>query len=623
MRRFGKFFSIVALVLWDIVSVLAAVYISFRFKFGFEPGAIFQTYENHMPVFMAIYVATVVFLNIIFGGYTSVLKRFSIGDTVNLVFVTGFTAVANLIMDRAIINPQSSISVEILIMINVMIFLLMFAGRSSVRLFYEARLKLKAYINPKEKEQILIYGAGEAGTNLLKKITSNDLPYKVVGFVDDNKSLHGLKINGIPVLGNSIDLENMVARNDVKTIVVAIPTADHLFIKELLIRATAAGCGLRRYGALDDITDTDFEKAPITEINPEDLLRRSGVKLNMHSVKEFIKDKTVLVTGGVGSIGSEICRQALEFGCKQLLIFDINENGLFDINNELLKKYDPQRYRLLLGSIRDKVRIEEIFSTYKPDIVFHAAAHKHVPMMELNPKEAVKNNVMGTRNVAQAALVHKSEKFILISTDKAVNPTNIMGASKRIAEIAIQTMNGFSTDTEFSAVRFGNVLGSNGSVVPFFKAQIAAGGPVTVTHPEMRRYFMTIPEAVSLVLEAGAMAAGGEIFVLDMGEPVYISDLAKDMIRLSGFVPGKDIQIIYTGLRPGEKLFEEISLAEEDTTRTTNNKIFINKPIYTDPYIFSVAIKNLEEDIYKESLISVFDVIKRLVPTFNHEEPED
>jgi FlaA1/EpsC-like NDP-sugar epimerase len=307
----------------------------------------------------------------------------------------------------------------------------------------------------------------------------------------------------------------------------------------------------------------------------------------------------------------------LAFGAEKLIIFDIHENGLFEIQNELREKFDDKSFDLVLGSIRDRKRVNEIFEKYKPEVVFHAAAHKHVPMMEINPREAVKNNVFGSINVAQAAILYKVEKFILISTDKAVNPTNIMGATKRIAEIIVQLFNRMS-DTDLAAVRFGNVLGSSGSVVPFFKKQIAGGGPVTVTHKDMRRYFMTIPEAVQLVLEAGAMADGGEIFVLDMGEPVLIYDLACDLIRLSGYDPDKDIKIEFTGLRPGEKLFEEISLAEEDVVKTPNNKIYVCKPVEYDDDTISDLIKELDAKLCCGDEPGVFGCVSRLVPTFRN-----
>ena len=363
------------------------------------------------------------------------------------------------------------------------------------------------------------------------------------------------------------------------------------------------------------VDDVDLSNVKLTNINLVELLRRDKVTLNMKAVQDFVKDKVVLVTGGAGSIGSEICRQVLRFGCKHLVVFDIHENGLFEIENELKKDYSG-RFSLRLGSIRDVERLEEVFKEFKPSLVFHAAAHKHVPMMEYSPKEAIKNNVRGTINVAMQSIINNVEKFILISTDKAVNPTNIMGASKRIAEQAIQLLDTMS-DTDLSAVRFGNVLGSNGSVVPVFRKQIEEGGPVTVTHPDMRRYFMTIPEAVQLVLEAGTMAKGGEIFVLNMGEPVKIYDLACDLIRLSGLEPEVDIDIVFTGLRPGEKLFEEISMRDEDVTKTANDKIFIMKPMEYDSSDLSQKIKDLEESLDGD-VSEMFKKVKVLVPTFKH-----
>ena len=372
-------------------------------------------------------------------------------------------------------------------------------------------------------------------------------------------------------------------------------------------------CKLRRFGNIDDV---EMAKVNLTQIDIEDLLKRDSVHLNMNTVRKFIENKVVIVTGGAGSIGSEICRQVLRFGCKHLVIFDFNENGLYDIEQELKGEYND-RFNVRLGSIRDKKRLAEVFDEFEPQIVFHAAAHKHVPMMEYCPREAIKNNVKGTINVATAAIVHHIEKFILISTDKAVNPTNVMGASKRIAEMSIQLLNSMS-DTEFSAVRFGNVLGSNGSVVPLFRKQIENGGPVTVTHPDIRRFFMTIPEAVQLVLEAGAMASGGEIFVLNMGEPVKIYDLACDVIRLSGFEPNVDIKIVFTGLRPGEKLFEEISLVDESMTQTPNEKIYIMEPMKFDSTVLSANIKELESAAVENDLDIMFDKIKDLVPTFDH-----
>lgn len=360
-----------------------------------------------------------------------------------------------------------------------------------------------------------------------------------------------------------------------------------------------------------------YGKTAIDDIRLEELLHRSSVSIDMSVASRLVKNKVVLITGGAGSIGSEICRQVLKLGASLAVIFDISENGLFHIGNELKKSFGAERFALRIGSVRDTPRLNEIFREFDISIVFHAAAHKHVPMMEFNPIEAVKNNVFGTRNTAKAAMAWGADRFILISTDKAVNPTNIMGATKRIAELTVLLLNSQSKKTKLSAVRFGNVLGSSGSVVPHFIEQIKNGGPVTVTHPDMRRYFMTIPEAVGLVLEASAIGDGGEIFVLDMGRPVKIYDLACDLICRAGLVPNKDIKIEFCGLRPGEKLFEEIRLAEEDVTKTDNNKIFILRQDGKEKRFVSEITSALEKSCGESNLKELFRLVKQLVPTFS------
>ena len=504
-----------------------------------------------------------------------------------------------------------------MILISGVMLLSMLLGRFSVVFVIFIKNKLQGIRKKKHMRRILVYGAGELGAYLHKKLYDHpEDGMQVVAYLDDKKELHGCKVAGVKVYGGFDELPEILDDLHIDEVIVAIANPDKDFLKQLIRVCKSKKCTIRRFGTIDNLEER-VENARLNTINLEELLRRDSVHLNMKAVKDFVQDKVVLVTGGCGSIGSEICRQVLRFGAKKLIVFDINENGLFAFDNELKEIYDQTRYSIRLGSVRDRKRMDEIFKEFEPQLVFHAAAHKHVPMMELNPKEAVKNNVFGTINVAQVAINHQAEKFILISTDKAVNPTNIMGASKRIAEMVIQMMDKVS-DTDFAAVRFGNVLGSNGSVVPFFQKQIEEGGPVTVTHPEMRRYFMTIPEAVQLVLEAGAMADGGEIFVLDMGEPVLIYDLACDMIRLSGLEPEKDIKIVFTGLRPGEKLFEEISLAEENTTKTSNNKIYINKPVDNNLNWFAKNVKHLEETLSLPGMDEMFDSVKDIVSTFEH-----
>ena len=580
-------------------------------------------YEHNRFLFIAALSLVVIVANAICGCYNRVLRAIGFSDIIHQavsvlitmgVVVIGDAAARHIYVLR---NPGEEstgfLPPTAYIIIGMSLLILTVVGRGCGRFF--SALKESSFGN-KNADPVVIYGAGETGTYLLKKINGHpEMNMRVVALMDDDASLHGRKIEGVKIVGGKDKLNDTITNMGVKQVVIAIPTAEHETILGILDICKNHNCRTRRFGTIEE-SDSEPKNMVMREINLEQLLHRNSVSLNMDVVENFIKDKVVLVTGGAGSIGSEICRQVLRFGCKKLVVVDFNENGLFFVDNEFKQNY-AGKFVVRLGSIRDRARITEIFDEFNPEIVFHAAAHKHVPMMEINPREAIKNNVMGTVNVCQVAIMHGVKKFITISTDKAVNPTNIMGASKRITELVMQMMDTVS-DTDFAAVRFGNVLGSNGSVVPFFRDQIAKGGPVTVTHPEMRRYFMTIPEACQLVLEAGAMAKGGEIFVLDMGQPVLISDLAKDMIRLSGFEPDKDIKIIYTGLRPGEKLFEEISLADEDVDRTSNKKIMIMKPMAFDESWLASTIKELEASVKEEDIHVMFDLVRELVPTFNH-----
>jgi len=479
-------------------------------------------------------------------------------------------------------------------------------------------MSYRAYMSREDMKRVIVFGGGEAGTSLIKKLNAHpEDKLMPVAIIDEDSGLWRRKIMGVTVVGGNDKLKETIRRYRADEVIIAIPSASRKLLKFIVNACKKEKIAVRRFGTIDELKTTPLQESSIADINLEDLLRRSSVELDMEAVERFIKEKTVLVTGGCGSIGSELCRQVLKFGCKKLLIFDINENGLFHLDNELQSKNEKERYITLLGSVRDRARLKDLFDTYHPQVVFHAAAHKHVPMMEINPREAIKNNVFGTINLAQESILAGIEKFILISTDKAVNPANVMGASKRIAEKVMRMMN-LASDTEFASVRFGNVLGSNGSVVPFFKEQIERKGPVTVTHKEMCRYFMTIPEACQLVLEAGALSRGGEIFVLDMGEPVKIYDLACDMIRLSGYEPGKDIKIVFTGLRPGEKMFEEINLANENVDKTSNNKIFIMKSDRLNLFDLAGRVKVLEDTVGDGTLDEMFAAIKKLVPTFKH-----
>ncbi len=603
------------IMLWDIISVIICFYLGIRLAYptGFPPF-----YVDKLPMLLSALAVIVIAFNSICGCYNRVWSAFSFRDilfqTSSVLLSAVVIVVTNIISEEIYETPifLKSTALSFYIIWTLTLLVLSIYGRGIARFGSTLRTVLRK--NKDSLIPVVVYGAGESGSYLQKTgADSLNEPIRVAAFVDDNDALWGKFIGNAKVVGGFDKLSETIEKTGAKQVIIAIPTASRNLLQDVLNVCKEYQCTVRRFGTLDDANPSDMR---MSEINLEDLLHRGSVHLNMDVVENFIKDRVVLVSGGAGSIGSELCRQALRFGCKQLVVLDFNENGLFHIGNELEENYSG-KYALRLASIRDRNRLEEVFDEFQPEIVFHAAAHKHVPMMELNPREAIKNNVLGTVNMCQVAITHKVQKFITISTDKAVNPTNIMGASKRITELIMQMVDAVS-DTEFAAVRFGNVLGSNGSVVPFFKKQIEKGGPVTVTHPEMRRYFMTIPEACQLVLEAGAMAGGGEIFVLDMGEPVLISDLARDMIRLSGLQPDKDIQIIYTGLRPGEKLFEEISLADEDVDRTTNKKIMIMKPMEFDHEALARSVKNMEDAIRQEDDPAMFSIVQQLVPTFNH-----
>ena len=440
----------------------------------------------------------------------------------------------------------------------------------------------------------MIFGAGEAGFDLGRQMESNNRnTIKLVCYMDDNKQLQGKILNGIPVLGGRNDIARVVADERIDQILISIPSAPPKEKAEVTSICRKTKCQIKTLPAMYQLINGEVTVSKLRPVQIEDLLGREQVKVNMNEIAAYVCNKTVLVTGGGGSIGSELCRQIANQHPRLLIIFDIYENNAYSIQQELLKDHPEVPLLTLIGSVRNTERINQVIRDYRPDIIYHAAAHKHVPLMEDSPKEAIKNNVFGTLKTAEAAAKYGVSKFVLISTDKAVNPTNIMGASKRMCEMVIQMMNNKYNETDFVAVRFGNVLGSNGSVIPLFKKQIEAGGPVTVTDPNIIRYFMTIPEAVSLVLQAGAYAKGGEIFVLDMGEPVKILTLAENLIRLSGFKPYDEIPIIFTGLRPGEKLYEEMLMSEEGLKETQNHMIHIGKPIDFDMKLYQTQLDNL------------------------------
>ena len=465
-------------------------------------------------------------------------------------------------------------------------------------------------------DRVMIIGAGQAGKTLILEMqNSRHMKTKVCCVIDDNPNKKGRLLEGVPIVGNRYDIEEMVQEYGITRIVYAIPAASADDRKAILNICKQTGCKMQTVPGIYQLLNEEVSVSRLRDVEITDLLGRAQVKVNNSEILQTLSDKVILVTGGGGSIGSELCRQIAASSPKMLIIFDIYENNAYTIQQELKRLYPDMKLITLIGSVRNTRRIDTVIETYRPDIIFHAAAHKHVPLMEDSPNEAIKNNVEGTYKTALAAAKHGVKKFVLISTDKAVNPTNFMGASKRLCEMIIQMMDRHS-DTDFVAVRFGNVLGSNGSVIPLFKKQIAEGGPVTVTDKRMIRYFMTIPEAVSLILQASYYAHGGEIFVLDMGEPVKIDDMARNLIRLSGYVPDEDIKIVYTGLRPGEKLYEELLMDEEGITETENELIFIGKPIQMDDDDFMKKLKLLDEASRGES-DRIKEIVAEIVPTYH------
>lgn len=504
-------------------------------------------------------------------------------------------------------------------------FLLVGASRFSFRLV--RRMKRKSQISQKDTEEfnrVMVIGAGEMGSMVIKDMKSAPESKGIpVVAIDDDKSKKGTRIHGVKVVGGRENIRKMAVRYNVDQIVLAIATASKQDKQEIINICSKTSCQLKTIPALYEIIEDSADPLKIRDVDIIDLLGRDEIKLNVSEISEYLKNKTVLVTGGGGSIGSELCRQIAHFNPKRLIIFDIYENNAYDLQNELLMRFKNLNLEVLIGSVRDKKRIQHVFEVCRPEVVFHAAAHKHVPLMELSPGEAVKNNVFGTLNVAQACDEYNVKRMVLISTDKAVNPTNIMGATKRICELIIQYYSRHSK-TDYVAVRFGNVLGSNGSVIPLFKKQIENGGPVTVTHPDIIRYFMTIPEAARLVIQAGGMAKGGEIFVLDMGQPVKIVDLARNLIRLSGLQPDVDIKIEYTGLRPGEKLYEELLLdSEGGCEKTSHELIYIGTPIRFNEDTFLDQIEQLRESAGVDN-VAMMGVVHQLVPTYSgHAEEND
>ena len=559
----------------DVFALCLASFLGLFVRFDLNISRIPPEYARAALEFLPYYILASLVIFFLARMYSTMWSVAGVREALHVVAACGLASLVQIagMMLLQLSVPRSFFLVS---------FAALCAEELGIRLSYRVVISLFGNHSKKAAKRIMIVGAGTSGSVILKEMTTSSLVNGcVVCFVDDDRNKAGKFLNGVPVAGNRNDIPRLAEEYKIDEIYIAIPSASARERKAIIEICRETGCQVKILPGIYQLINGEVSIAKLRNVEIEDLLGRDPIRVNLDEIMGYVSGKVVLVTGGGGSIGSELCRQVASHNPKQLIIFDIYENNAYDIQLELKEKYPDLDLVVLIGSVRNTHRIETVFEKYRPDIVYHAAAHKHVPLMEDSPNEAIKNNVFGTYKTAKAADKYGTKRFVLISTDKAVNPTNIMGASKRMCEMVVQMMNARSK-TDFVAVRFGNVLGSNGSVIPLFKKQIEQGGPVTVTHPDIIRYFMTIPEAVSLVLQAGAYAKGGEIFVLDMGEPMKILDLAKNLIRLSGYTPDVDIPIVFTGLRPGEKLYEELLMNEEGMQDTPNKLIHIGKPIEFD-----------------------------------------
>ena len=602
---------IVSLMIIDMIAINLSYFLSLLLLNDFDISKVLaRDYMPHLVPYCAISTACTILLFIPFKLYNSLWKFAGQDELVHITVACGIAMLARIGVNMI---PGLNIFPTAAFPIISGLFVLFLIGSS--RMAYRLLRSLTNPVRRRKKARTLLIGAGDAGAMALREFqTSIHSINDVICVVDDDYTKRGSYLRGVKVVGNRNDIPAIVKEFRIEQIVYAIPTASANDRREILNICQKTRCQLKTLPGLYQLANGTIEIQKIRNVDVLDLLGRDSVKVDLHEIAGYLTGKTVLVTGGGGSIGSELCRQIAKNHPKKLVLLDIYENNAYDIQQELLRSIPDIDLDVQIGSVRDTKRINMIFERYHPEIVFHAAAHKHVPLMEDSPNEAIKNNVFGTLHTALAADRYGAERFVMISTDKAVNPTNIMGASKRLCEMIIQSMSNRSR-TKFVAVRFGNVLGSNGSVIPLFKKQIEEGGPVTVTHKDIIRYFMTIPEAVSLVLQAGAFAKQGEIFILDMGEPVRIDDLARNMIRLSGFEPDVDIEIRYTGLRPGEKLYEEMLMREEGLRKTDNELIFIGQPLDMDESIFYEQLERLEVAC-NENSPDIKRLVSEMVPTY-------
>ena len=641
-------FISLCLTVYDAVAIAFSYLFALLLRFDFQFSQIPEEYYIGYRKFMPFYIIICLILFRIMRLYRSIWRFASIRELENVFFATLFTVPLNVILTILFVQRMP---VSYYIIGGILQFGMILAIRFSYRfVLLERSIRTK---KEADATHIMLIGAGQAGQMILRDIhRQKETKERVVCIIDDNRNKWDRLVEGVRVVGGRNSILENVEKYNVQKIYVAIPSASVADKRDILNICKETNCELRSLPGMYQLTTGEVTTSQLQAVSVEDLLGRDVIKVNLDEIADYLRGKVVLVTGGGGSIGSELCRQIASHNPKQLIIFDVYENNAYDIQQELKRKYSSElELIVLIGSVRDSRRIMEVFDRYRPEIVFHAAAHKHVPLMEGSPCEAIKNNVIGTYKTAYAAMRYGVDRFVLISTDKAVNPTNIMGASKRLCEMVIQTMDRIGRDhrepilpvvhshsdensvwadslkmragsshTRFVAVRFGNVLGSNGSVIPLFKKQIAEGGPVTVTHPDITRYFMTIPEAVSLVLQAGAYAGTAKesrVYVLDMGEPVKIDLLARNLIKLSGYEPDVDIKIVYTGLRPGEKLYEEKLMDEEGLQKTPNELIHIGLPIPIDTNAFLTELEQLAKACYENSP-ETERIVAEMVPTFNH-----
>lgn len=622
-----KYSRMTLLAIVDIVIINVAYIFALLLRFEFDLDS------NMFNSYFAVYVDNMLMISIaailglaISGAYTSIWKyagsdelvKLALGTVISQLFVMGYIQMTQQML------PRSTYVIS---------GMLIFLGIGFTRMAYRYIRKIKntkfssgliftkGGLIGKDTIKVMVIGAGDAGAAMINEIKHHpEYGKRVVVAIDDDPAKKGKRIAGVKVVGDRYSIRSTARKYSVDEIIVAIPSANKKSIQEILNECNRTRCKIKILPSLIDLINEKVSVSKLRDVDVEDLLGREPVSINLREISGYVEGKIVLITGAGGSIGSELCRQVARFKPRQMVALDIYENGVFELSNEIKASFPQLEFEVVIASVRSKQRMEEVFKKYKPHVVFHTAAHKHVPLMETNPGEALKNNILGTKNIVDASDRHLVERFVMISTDKAVNPTNVMGATKRVCEMIVQDKSKKSK-TNYVAVRFGNVLGSNGSVIPIFRKQIEKGGPVTVTHPEITRYFMTIPEAVQLVIQAGAMAQGGEIFILDMGEPVKIMDLAENVIRLSGYVPNVDIDIEITGLRPGEKLYEELLLEEEGIEKTSHNKIYVGHPLELEDKLLRL-IENDEladeiEDVAARSNEEIKSWLKEIVPTYS------